>query len=92
MGPSFVCSWAEGEPWLDQNNQTSLHIAIIYGNDESVVQVLLEYGLPVHITDKDGSIAPGYALVAWKERPGVVELLLQYGANLDGEPLLEPRD
>ncbi|EPE28002.1 Ankyrin repeat-containing protein [Glarea lozoyensis ATCC 20868] len=74
-----------GGRWLSTSCQTALHVAIIYGNDESVIRTLLEYDLPLDIIDDNGNTALGYAILAFDERPSIVEMLVQYGANMDDE-------
>lgn len=71
---------------LNKSGQTALHVAIIFGNDEPIVHTLLEYDMPVDTVDNYGVTALGYALRACDERPGIVDLLLQYGASLEDIP------
>ena len=71
---------------LNKSGQTALHVAIIFGNDEPVVHILLEYDMPIDTVDNYDVTALGYALRACNERPGIVDLLLQYGASLEDIP------
>lgn len=84
-------AWQDGERWLALLHETPLHSAIIHSNDESVVRALLEYGIPVNAADAQGGTALGYAIQAYDERPGIVQLLVEYGACFDdAEHLLPP--
>jgi ankyrin repeat protein len=80
---SMLLRCGGGGSWLSTSCQTALHVAIIYGNDESVIRTLLEYDLPLDITDDDGNTALGYAILACEQRPSIVDMLVQYGANMD---------
>ncbi|GIY59474.1 ANK_REP_REGION domain-containing protein [Caerostris extrusa] len=68
------------------NKNTSLHLAIIYNNDERVVQMLIQHGADVHLQDVFNNTPVHLAVRLGKLK--MLRLLIKAGAELDSRNLL----